>query len=169
MYYREFVQLRVSWYRVVPRSSCFTMGTLTQCVSTNDILTFKFVKFWNSFFLVFIKVWNIIIIMCVCNVIPFIYWFFYTYSFSNVSCRLLTLRSMQKITRAHPILSASFYNSLFPCRVSVSSSITFGFSYFEFKIRLIRLGFSFQKQKLLYSNSQSTDSQSGFINITPKR
>ena len=25
-----------------------------------------------------------------------------------------------------------------------------GFSYFEFKIRLIRLGFSFQKQKFLY-------------------
>ena len=33
-----------------------------------------------------------------------------------------------------------------------------GFSYFEFKIRLIRLGLSFQKQKFLYLNSQLTDS-----------
>ena len=31
-------------------------------------------------------------------------------------------------------------------------------SYFEFKIRLIRLGLSFQKEKFLYSNSQLTDS-----------
>ena len=38
-------------------------------------------------------------------------------------------------------------------------------SYFDFKIRL---GLSFQKQKLLYSNSQPTDSQSGVITITPK-
>ena len=37
-------------------------------------------------------------------------------------------------------------------------------SYFEFKIRLIRLGLSFQKQKFLYSNSQLTD----LINIKPK-
>ena len=39
------------------------------------------------------------------------------------------------------------------------------FSYFDFKIRL-RL--SFQKQKLPYSNSQPTDSQSGVITITLK-
>ena len=42
------------------------------------------------------------------------------------------------------------------------------FSYFKFKIRLIRLGFSFRKQKVLFLNSQPTDSQSGIINITPK-
>ena len=33
-----------------------------------------------------------------------------------------------------------------------------GFSYFEFKIRLIRLGLYSQKQKFLCSNSQPTDS-----------
>ena len=38
-----------------------------------------------------------------------------------------------------------------------------GFSYFDIKIRLIRLGFSLQKQKFLDLNSQSTDSQSGVI------
>ena len=38
-----------------------------------------------------------------------------------------------------------------------------GFSYFEFKIRLIRLSLSFQKQNFLYSNSQLTDSQSGVM------
>ena len=51
-----------------------------------------------------------------------------------------------------------------------------GFSYFEFKIRLIKLGLSFQKQKFVYLNSQPTnsqsevptDSQSGVIIITPK-
>ena len=43
-----------------------------------------------------------------------------------------------------------------------------GFSYFKFKIRLIRLGFPFQKQKFLYSNSQPTDSQSRVLTITPK-
>ena len=42
------------------------------------------------------------------------------------------------------------------------------FSYFEFKIRLIRLGLSFQKQKFLYLNSKPADSQSGVITITPK-
>ena len=36
----------------------------------------------------------------------------------------------------------------------------------EFKIRLIRLGLSFQKQKFLYLNSQPTDSQSWVITIT---
>ena len=41
-------------------------------------------------------------------------------------------------------------------------------SYFEFKMRLIKLGLSFQKQKSLYSNSQLTDSQSGVMTITPK-
>ena len=43
-----------------------------------------------------------------------------------------------------------------------------GFSYFEFKIRLIRLSLSFQKQNFLYLNSQPTDSQSGVTTITPK-
>ena len=42
------------------------------------------------------------------------------------------------------------------------------FSYFEFKIRLIKLGISFQKQKFLYMNSQPTDFQSGVITITLK-
>ena len=42
------------------------------------------------------------------------------------------------------------------------------FFYFEFKIRLIKLGISFQKQKFLYLNSQPIDSQSGIITITPK-
>ena len=44
------------------------------------------------------------------------------------------------------------------------------FSYFEFKIRLIRsrLGLSFQKQNFWYSNWQPTDSQSEVITITPK-
>ena len=46
--------------------------------------------------------------------------------------------------------------------------IHLGFSYIEFKIRLIRLGLSFQKQKFLYLNTQPTDSQSGFITIIPK-
>ena len=42
------------------------------------------------------------------------------------------------------------------------------FSYFEFKIRLFGLGFSFQLQKFLYSNSQPpTDCQSGVVPITP--
>ena len=43
-----------------------------------------------------------------------------------------------------------------------------GDSYFEFKIRLIRLGLSFQEQKFMYLNSQATDSQSRVISITPK-
>ena len=43
-----------------------------------------------------------------------------------------------------------------------------GFSSFEFKIRLIRLGLSFQKQKFLYLNSQPSDSQSGVLTITPE-
>ena len=43
-----------------------------------------------------------------------------------------------------------------------------GFSYFEFKIRQIRLRLSFQKQKFLYSNLQPTDSQSRVITIIPK-
>ena len=42
------------------------------------------------------------------------------------------------------------------------------FSYFKFKVRLIRPGLFFPKQKFLYLNSQPTDSQSGFIAITPK-
>ena len=42
------------------------------------------------------------------------------------------------------------------------------FSDFVFKIRLIRLGFSFSKQKFLYLNSQPTDSQSGVIPTTPQ-
>ena len=42
------------------------------------------------------------------------------------------------------------------------------FSDFVFEIRLIRLGFSFQKEKILYLNSQITDSQSGVITITPQ-
>ena len=33
-----------------------------------------------------------------------------------------------------------------------------GFSYFVFNIRLIRLDFSFQKQQILYLNSQPIDS-----------
>ena len=43
-----------------------------------------------------------------------------------------------------------------------------GFSYFEFKMRLIRLGLFSQKQKFLYSNSQPTDHQPCIITITPK-
>ena len=43
-----------------------------------------------------------------------------------------------------------------------------GFSYFEVKIRLIRLCLSFQKQKFLYLNSEPTDSHSGVMTITPK-
>ena len=39
---------------------------------------------------------------------------------------------------------------------------------FVFKIRLIRLGFSYWKQKFLYLNSQPTDSQSGVITTTPQ-
>ena len=50
----------------------------------------------------------------------------------------------------------------------VNNHCHLSFSYFEFKIRLIRLGLSFQKPKFLYSNSQSTDSQSEVITITPK-
>ena len=43
------------------------------------------------------------------------------------------------------------------------------FSDFVFKIRLIRLGFSFKKLKspVMYLNSQPTNSQSGVIIITP--
>ena len=43
------------------------------------------------------------------------------------------------------------------------------FSDFAFKIRLIRLGFFFKKIKtpVMYLNSQSTDSQSGVITVTP--
>ena len=41
-----------------------------------------------------------------------------------------------------------------------------GISYFEFKIRLIRLGLSFQKQNILWLNSQPNNSQSGMITIT---
>ena len=44
------------------------------------------------------------------------------------------------------------------------------FSEFLFKIRLIRLGFSFHKnQKLLYFNSQPTDFQSKVLSTTPQR
>ena len=43
-----------------------------------------------------------------------------------------------------------------------------GFPYFEFKIRLIKLSISIQKQKFQYLNWQPTDSQSGVITITPK-
>ena len=43
------------------------------------------------------------------------------------------------------------------------------FSDFVFKIRLIRLDFSFQKkQKLLYLNSLPADSQSGVLTTTPQ-
>ena len=44
------------------------------------------------------------------------------------------------------------------------------FSDFVFKIRLIRLDFSFKKLKspVLYFKSQPTDSPSGVITITPK-
>ena len=42
------------------------------------------------------------------------------------------------------------------------------FSDFVFKIRLIRLGFPFQKQKCVYLNPQPTDSQSGVLTITPQ-
>ena len=40
------------------------------------------------------------------------------------------------------------------------------FSDLVFKIRLISLGFSFRKQKVLYLNLQPTDCQSGVITIT---
>ena len=42
------------------------------------------------------------------------------------------------------------------------------FSYFEFKIGLTRLGFPFEKQKILYSNSQPTDSQLRVMTIAAK-
>ena len=42
------------------------------------------------------------------------------------------------------------------------------FSDFVFKIRLIRLGFSFQKQNFLYLNPQSIDSQSQVLTTTPQ-
>ena len=43
------------------------------------------------------------------------------------------------------------------------------FSYFVFKISLIRLEFSFKKkQKLLYLNSLPTDYQSGVLTTTPQ-
>ena len=42
------------------------------------------------------------------------------------------------------------------------------FSYFKFKITLIRQALSFPKQKFLHSNSQPTDHQSGVINIPLK-
>ena len=42
------------------------------------------------------------------------------------------------------------------------------FSYFEFKIKLIRLGLSFQKQKFPFLNSQPTDSQSAVITFAAK-
>ena len=50
----------------------------------------------------------------------------------------------------------------------VNCVVLMGFSYFEFKIRLIRLDLSFQKEKFHYLNSQPTDSQSEGITITPK-
>ena len=40
------------------------------------------------------------------------------------------------------------------------------FTDFVFKIRLIRLGFSFQKQRILYLNPKPTDSQSGVLTTT---
>ena len=50
----------------------------------------------------------------------------------------------------------------------VNCVVLMDFSYFEFKIRLIRLDLSFQKEKFLYLNSQPIDSQSEVITITPK-
>ena len=44
-----------------------------------------------------------------------------------------------------------------------------GFCYFEFKIRLNRLGLSLQKEKFLDLNSHTTDSQSEILTIPPKR
>ena len=55
------------------------------------------------------------------------------------------------------VSSAPFWKKLHLC-----------FSNFVFKIRLIRLGFSFQKQKNLYLNPQPTDSQSGVLTTTPQ-
>ena len=43
----------------------------------------------------------------------------------------------------------------------------FSFSYLEFKIRLIRVGF-YPKSKIPVFKLQPTDSQSGVITITPK-
>ena len=43
------------------------------------------------------------------------------------------------------------------------------FSDFVFKIRLIKLGFSFQKQKFLYLKPWPTDSQSGSHNHCTKK
>ena len=45
---------------------------------------------------------------------------------------------------------------------------TIGFSSFEFKSRLIKLGLYTKNKKFQYSNSQSTDCQSGVITITSK-
>ena len=50
----------------------------------------------------------------------------------------------------------------------VYSKCHLSFSYFEFKLRLIRLGLCFEIKRFLYSNSQPTDSQSGVITITLK-
>ena len=58
---------------------------------------------------------------------------------------------------------------LWPAHIqNVLLLIYLGFSYFKFKIRLIKVGLSFQKQNILYLNSQLADSQSGVITITPK-
>ena len=43
-----------------------------------------------------------------------------------------------------------------------------GFSDFVFKIRLIKLGFSFQKTKIPVLNSQPTDSHQGVLTTTPQ-
>ena len=68
--------------------------------------------------------------------------------------------------------SVSFQMENFYCNLNEHSVRRhLGFSYFELKIRLIRLirlGLSFQKQKFLSLNSQPTDSQSGVITITPQ-
>ena len=49
--------------------------------------------------------------------------------------------------------------------LGASEDNLFGVSYYEFKIRQ---GPFFPKIKVLYLNSQPTDSQSGVITITPK-
>ena len=134
-------------------------------VSLSTNLPFSFLLLVSSCFFFQISLFEIFYLPFLSFVSPFV--FLSPQVVSSIFQFLLPLCWEPKVTIK---LISSYCFSLFQLQQSVQFSLTchLSFSYFEFKIRLIRQGLSFQKQKFLYLNLQPTDSQSGVITITPK-
>ena len=169
IFWLQFIQRR---WKAAPISNKITkLWILPSWLFTWRCLCFFYVS-GNGIFLIYSCLAKILIFLCIYVSIPFmnpiLFWlcFFSMYKLSNVIGHCHTQNVKNKCSLLPAFENQDFQHIKIRFDHSAWHSC---FSDFIFKIRLIRLGFSFQKAKqVLYLNSQPTDSLSGVLTTTPQ-